>query len=54
MQRHKDQDKVFVILGSEKSVFPSFKTLDYEFKTPLLRYVLKKVKKCAFLMLNNR
>jgi hypothetical protein len=48
LQKHKDQDDVFMILGSNKSVFPSLKTSGYEFKTPLLRFVPKKVKKCAF------
>jgi hypothetical protein len=28
--------------------FPSLKTKGYEFKTPLFRFVAKKVKKCAF------
>ncbi len=48
MQKHKDQDEVFMILGFEKSVFPSLKTSGYEFNTPLFSFVPKKVKKCAF------
>jgi hypothetical protein len=37
-----------MILGLEKMFFPLIKTFGNEFKTPLFRFVAKKVKKGAF------
>jgi hypothetical protein len=48
MQKHKDQDEVFMIHESEKMFFFFIKNIRLRVKDTLLRFAAKKVNKFAF------
>ena len=48
MQKQKERRGVIHDTWIRKNAFSFIKTLGYEFKIPLFKFVAKKVKKCAF------
>jgi hypothetical protein len=50
----KKEAAVFIILGSDKMIFPSLKTLGYEFLTSLFKFVAKRLKSVLSHVKNNR